>query len=370
MRSRMLSVLFLLALLRTGFARQEPRPTPPPNSANCFISFTDFSRFERTESDAALVFISPVMAPTIDWNELVISWNVASPTREMTLRVEARALSAARQTPFYNLGVWSPDEPTRHSVVGQKDAYGEVETDTLILKRPAQRVQVRVTVEGRSKGDVSPLKFLGLSLANTLSKAVALPPNRAAWGRVIPVPERSQVSYQGGSVWCSPTSVSMVLAHWAKTRNRPEWDVEVPEVARGVHDRNWPGTGNWPFNTAFAGSLPGLRAYVTRFDDVSELEDWIASGFPVVLSVSYPVLKGRIGNPGGGHLVVCVGFTENGDVEVNDPWAVLTKGERVRKIFPRPNLVKAWRHSHNAVYLIYPQSAKIPVDRLGHWERY
>ena len=369
MRIRMLAAVCLSVVLWAGCAQRELRSALPSSPGSHFIAFTNFSPFQRTESETALVLTSPVIASPIDWNELVVSWNVPGLTGQMSLRVEARALSAARETSFYDLGVWSPDQQIRHSVTGQKDAEGEVETDTLILNRQAQRLQVRVTIEGGSKGNPPPLEFLGLSLANTLSKDPALPPNRAAWGRVIPVPERSQVSYQGGNVWCSPTSVSMVLAHWANARKRPQWDIDVPEVARGVYDRHWPGTGNWPFNTAFAGSLPGMRAYVTRFGDVAELEDWIAAGLPVVLSVSYPVLKGKNGNPGGGHLVVCVGFTENGDVVVNDPWAVLARGERVRKIFSRQNLVKAWRRSHNTVYLIYPASARIPVDRFGHWER-
>ena len=154
----------------------------------------------------------------------------------------------------------------------------------------------------------------------------------------------------------------------ARVRQRSNWDVGVPEVARAVYDPSWPGTGNWPFNTAFAGSLPGLRAYVARLIDVSELEDWIASGVPVVLSVSYPTLKGRGGETGGGHLVVCVGFTTNGDVVINDPWAVLQKGERVQKTFPRQNLIDAWRLSQQTVYLIYPEGTRLPADRFGHWE--
>ena len=95
---------------------------------------------------------------------------------------------------------------------------------------------------------------------------------------------------------------------------------------------------------------------------MSELEDWIAAGLPVVVSVDYTALKGEAGRPSG-HLVVCVGFTEQGDVIVNDPG---TRHE-IRRTFPRKHLIAAWDRSHRTVYLIYPESARVPLDRFGHW---
>jgi len=116
---------------------------------------------------------------------------------------------------------------------------------------------------------------------------------------------------------------------------------------------------------AYAGSFSGMRAYVSRFSDVSELEDWIASGIPVAVSVANTVLKGVPPREGpDGHLVVCVGFTEKGDVIVNDPGT----RQQIRRVYPRENLVKAWARSQNTVYLIYPQGANIPDDRFGHWD--
>jgi hypothetical protein len=83
----------------------------------------------------------------------------------------------------------------------------------------------------------------------------------------------------------------MVLAYWAKALGRPELDLSVPEVAKGVYDKNWPGTGNWPFNTAFAGKVSGLRSYVMRLNYLADLEEYILAGVPIVLSVSYVCLR-------------------------------------------------------------------------------
>jgi hypothetical protein len=159
----------------------------------------------------------------------------------------------------------------------------------------------------------------------------------------------------------------MVLAHWAQVLDRPELDLTVPEVAAAVYDQDYRGTGNWSFNTAFAGSFTGLRSYVTRFDDLSEAEAWIASGVPVVLSARWDWLKpGRPASPEG-HLVVCIGFTENGDVVVNEPAAHLDRGETVRCVYRREHVRRAWAASGNTVYLVYPENSTVPADRLSHW---
>jgi hypothetical protein len=266
------------------------------------------------------------------------------------------------------MGLWSPDNRAlaRASVSGQKDADGEVKTDTLVLKALTKVVQIRVILGG-TNGALPALKFLGLSFCNTKVAPAILPPNRAAWGKIIPAPERSQQSYPGGNGWCSPTSLSMALARWGMVAQRADWNVDAPEVAAGVFDQNFKkATGNWSFNVAFAGSLNGMRAYVTRFDDVSELEDWIAAGIPVIISARWDLLQAGRPEDLNGHLTLCRGFTEHGDLVINDPWTD-TKVESVRHVYRRANVVRAWATSHNTVYLVFPEKTKLPLDRLGHW---
>jgi hypothetical protein len=159
----------------------------------------------------------------------------------------------------------------------------------------------------------------------------------------------------------------MVLSRWAEILHRPEMNLPVPEVAAKVYDDSFAGTGNWPFNTAFAGSFPGMKGYVTRLDDISEVEDWIAAGIPVVLSARWDwLLPGRPLDKDG-HLIVCIGFTQDGDVVINDPATRLEKGETVRRIYKRENVIRSWTKSHNAVYLVYPVGEKIPANLYGHW---
>ena len=111
-----------------------------------------------------------------------------------------------------------------------------------------------------------------------------------------------------------------------------------------------------------------MRAYVTRLDDLGELAQWIDAGVPVIMSVSSYLTEDRHIGRDNGHLIVCVGFTDDGDVVVNDPGVSLKRGENVRRIYPRERVINAWKKSRNTVYLVYPETIAIPEDSRGHWE--
>lgn len=318
-----------------------------------FIGISDFSDF-RKDGDT---LTSKRIEPAINWDQMVVSWNLRG-KGEATF--EARLVHPDKTSRWYQLGIWSSS--ARRSVNEQNDSNAKVDTDTLIAKKPGAKVEARVTL---NHARVEDLRFLSLALRDSTAKPEPLEPNRRAWGRVVEVEPRSQLDYpEGAKIWCSPTSTSMILDYWADKLKRDELSLSVPEVARAVYDSVYKGTGNWPCNTAFAGNFEGMRGYISRLSDVSELEDWIEAGIPVATSVSYNRLKGK-GTSGSGHLIVCVGFTEKGDIVVNDPG---TKLSNVRRTFSREIFREAWADSGNAVYTIYPENAAIPPARFGHWE--
>ncbi len=332
-----------------------------------FLGCDRFDDWEKTPGPATnqWCLTSPPFEAGLEWDELVLSWNADTPP-STGLKFEVRVTEPPPATRFYTLGLWATDaaQQPRESVRNQKDERGEVQTDTLVLTQPARAAQVRVTFTGSDATARPALRFIGLSVCDRHAQLEPLAPNRAAWGRDLPVPERTQVIYpEGVSAWCSPTSLSMLLAFWAEKLDRRDLDLEVPAVAAAVNDPQWPGTGNWAFNVAFAGSLPGVRAFVARLSDISELEDWIAAGVPVAASVSYSLLRGQPREPADGHLVVVRGFTATGDPIVNDPGT----GHEIRRVFPRANLARAWAVSHNTVYVVRPLNVPSPAARFGHW---
>jgi len=317
-----------------------------------FVGFSDFSKFSK-EGEALL---SPVISAGINWDELVVSWNLRGAGQ---LTIEARVVFPEATTRYYQLSVWSARE--RHSFTNQTDAFGTVAMETLMMKRSGGKVQARVTLTG---GGADDLKYLAFSFADTKARPAALEPNRAAWGKKVGVRARSQWDFPGGANWCSPTGYSMVLDFWARRLHRPELGLTVPEMAKQAFDSGWSSAGNWTFNTAVGGHFAGMRSYVTRLTDISELEDWIEVGIPVCASVSYRRLEGK-NESGQGHLIVVIGFDKHGDIIANDPGA---RPGWLRRIVPRADFQSAWADSNNTVYLTYPEAAKIPGPKLGHWE--
>ena len=323
------------------------------------VTLTNFSTFHASGSPGGpLVLISPPVLPGFSWRELVVSWNAAS---NVTLAVAARPLEPAG-APFLSLGQWAavqgPDTP-RTSVNGQNAAWGEVQTDVVVLRGTSAGAEVRLEIRGPLSG------LRRLSLAFGSGDPPQIPGNHEtvrtpAWGRSLSVPVRSQAEYpEGVTRWCSPTSTAMLMAYWGEQLGRPDWIVPVPVIAQAVDDPGWGGTGNWPFNMAFAGCQPGLNSAVARWESLADLESWIAAGLPAAASVSYAMLKGRpAAASGDGHLVVVRGFTPDGAVEVNDPGV---RRERVMRRVPRADFERAWRHSGRTVYLIWPDGHPLPA---------
>ena len=198
-----------------------------------------------------------------------------------------------------------------------------------------------------------------------------VPSEQRAWGTALPVPERSQMVYPGGGeVWCSPTSTSMLMAYWADRLGTPSLNRPVPEVAAGTYDPVYRGHGNWPFNTAYA-ARDGLVGNVSRFSSLVQVERWIEAGVPVVASLAWA--PGELANaPVGstsGHLLVIVGFSQAGDLVVNDPAGDPRRGQTVRRTYRRGQFEALWlASSGGTVYLIHPPGHARPADStFGAW---
>jgi len=362
----------------TGAAPSDTPATAPPASLvttsalPALIAFRQAGQWAQAPAPVhsgtapRQVLLSPRIEASAPWNELIVSWNV-QPADGSGLEIEVQALRATNETRFYSLGRWSLGTAApleRASVPGQHDSNAVVRTDTLVLREPADGARLRVSLFGSLAGQPERLRLLTLSWLDSRASPAPRPALRSSWGRTLDVPERSQVAYADGRAWCSPTSVSMILGWWARDLARTNLDRTVPEVAEGVNDPAWPGTGNWPFNTAYAGSLPGLAACAVRLPDLRAVEELVAGGVPVVLSVNAPALRGKPVAPDGGHLVIALGFTPEGDVVANDPWARLGEGQRVRRVYPRTHVERAWDHARRLAYVILPESklALLPAE--------
>ncbi|MGQ9455505.1 MAG: peptidase C39 family protein [Armatimonadota bacterium] len=315
----------------------------------------------QSTADKPLVAVveSPEITVQDGFNQAIMSWNARTPPGSYLMMYLSVKINGT-WTNWYKMGLWNrdgqPELPT--SFKNQEDEWAHVDTDVLILKKTGQAIKAKV--ESRSvDGSTYPvLLLLSISVIHTDKHDPKTTPYKSVWGKELDVPEISQLSVEGGRGWCSPASVAMVLNYWAKKLNRSELAVGITETAHAVFDKAWGGTGNWTFNTAFAGEFAGIKAYVTRFDSICQLEQMIAKGIPVIVSVDYNRLNRRKTEVPMGHLMVVRGFTRSGNVIFNDPWARLDKGQKVRKVFKREDFEKSWlgsKGSHGTLYLITPE---------------
>jgi hypothetical protein len=368
---RQLTLLGFFALLGGLSMTNSTTEKPEAHLGRYFVAFTDLKAFAQTElrDDKKRLYHSEEITSKVSANEIVVSWNMDTKP-EAGVAIEIRAKIGERWTKYYHLGHWSQSGNgfPRESVKGQKDADGDVATDTLVLKQHTTTVQLRLTVRHSDSSLPQQLRFVGVSFTDTAMRPAPLPSNKNAWGKEIKVPEKWQTGWEGAKGWCSPTSTSMMLAFWGQRLKRPEMDIPVPEAARACYDPIYEGTGNWTFNTAFAGSFPQMRAYVTRLGGIHELEDWIEAGFPVVVSGSLDILRNKARAYDPGHLLVLTGFTAEGDVVMNDPAYSPERGEVARRIYSRSNFLRSWAKSKNTVYLIYPEGTALPPAHHEHWE--
>jgi hypothetical protein len=288
--------------------------------------------------------------------ELVASWSATTPRGTW---IEVAAQARGRRT-WHPLGRWAsgPRSPRRTSIAGDP----EVDTD---VWRPDGGVDAyRLRLIRHSSRAARPR-------VHTLGAVASAGPVRSTTSsslttneRVLDVPRLSQMTWKavGGAGWCSPTSVSMVLAHAGTLPPTTDTGaVDIHRAADEVFDPAYDGTGNWSFNTAWAASLTG-NAFVTRLRDLRDAERFITAGIPLVASVAYRrgALKGAPTPGTDGHLVVIRGFTADGDVVTNDPAA---PSERtVRRTYDRAEFERAWLDgSGGLVYVIHRDDQPLPA---------
>ncbi|WP_247682709.1 peptidase C39 family protein [Micromonospora sp. D93] len=314
--------------------------------------------------------------------EVVPSWTADTPDG-CWIEVELRGWhDDTPSTDWYRLARWAADDHTvrRTSLPGQRDSAARVDTDTLLVTgATVTGWQARVTLcrpAGSPTGPV--LRSIGAVATGptpTDHGYAREPTSTAARGIVLDVPRYSQRLHAGqypqwgggGDSWCSPTCTSMVLAYWGAepTPDRYAW-VEpsgprpvVVHAARQCYDHAYAGAGNWPFNTAYAG-LHGVDAFVTRLRSLVEAEAFVAAGIPLIVSAAFRADEvPGLGYDTGGHLMVLVGFTADGDPVLNDPYA--PDDDAVRRTVPRWGFEAVWqRGSGGVAYVLRPESVPLP----------
>lgn len=309
--------------------------------------------------------VSPVITSAFSYQEAIASWNAATPAGSW-VEVQFRAQFGTRWSKWYTLGIWASDYSTiaRHSVRLQGDSDGFVAVDTFVSssKRvPTNTFQIKLRLFSADGSAVATVRNASVAYSTALPKSGTVSAgNPTLWGTLLNVPECSQMVYpDGGEVWCSPTSTSMVLGYW--NNDGSPCEPRVRAAVDGVYDWIYDGHGNWPFNTAYA-AAQGYEAYVARFTSLERAEEYVAAGVPVVMSIAWGKgdLTGSSISSTNGHLLVVVGFDAAGNPIVNDPAS--PSDADVQHTYLRSEFEPLWLEaSGGTVYLIYPQGTAVPA---------
>jgi hypothetical protein len=275
----------------------------------------------------------------------LLSWN-AETTATTGLAFEVRVgRGPDGWSPWLYFGDWNVARPPEALVEFEN---GRVEVDHFTSDVYWERAQVRVTArfgELALRGDRVAVHRLHLCFTDRYvlpSFATRAPKARGP----IPVPmlsQREQDPEIAGRI-CSPTTLAMVLG-FAGVAATPGG------VAARAYDADFDLFGNWPraIQAAYSYGIPG---YVTRFASWKPIEEQLKRGRPVILSIAFGAgeLNGAPLESTAGHLLVVVGFDEQGDVIVNDPAG--ESGDRVRRVYRRDQLTRAWLGHGGTVYVL------------------
>jgi hypothetical protein len=307
---------------------------------------------------------SPEITTAFDYKEAIASWNASTPNGSW-VEIQFRAQYGTRWSKWYVLGIWAENYSTieRHSVNLQGDSDGFVAVDTFVSsakKATTNKFQLKLRLFS-ANGSIPSVKNASVAYSTAAPKTGSVSTGDSSlWNTSINVPECSQMVYpDGGEVWCSPTSTSMVLAFWDNYVGPCE--PRVRAAVDGVFDWVYDGHGNWPFNTAYA-ATQGNEGYVARFTSLATAEKYVAAGVPVIMSIAWGKgdLTGADIGSTNGHLFVLVGFDASGNPIVNDPAS--PANESVQHTYLRSELEPLWLEaSGGTVYLIYPQGMSVPA---------
>jgi hypothetical protein len=332
---------------------------------------------------------SPTYQPEFGVKELVSSWQAATP-KDSWVATQLSVRVGSRWSPWFTMGKWAftTDAIARTSVPDQDNHFGFISIDTYFAHSgehaAAYRLREQLYGSSRARPTVGQVAAVAFSPQHPAYKA-----SRTTMTRTVDlnVPQYSQETHSGeygrfgggGEAWCSPTSTEMILEYYGRGPTQKDVnslppnkvfdrhgraDGTVDWAAIHTYDKNYDGTGNWPFNTAYA-SHYRLDGSVRQYDSLVPLEYWVKRGVPTVVSIAWNNnsknprrhLDGADIDSTGGHLIVVRGFTAKGNVIANDPAS--PDNSAVQHIYRRVQFEFLWLNaSGGVVYLVKPHGVQ------------
>lgn len=275
-------------------------------------------------------------------NELCPSWNVRHPTGS-GFTVELRMRGDGNTSRWYFVGAYG-DVPTSSTRLRSRDDYGRVDVDYLLLNKPMDEFQYRVTFFSARRDSLPAVVRLFLAYSNT-TEDEALYTSRTAGKapiaatapelkREVPFYSQRKVRKEIAGQVCCPTSLAMVT----NSLGNP---TSLTQVIERNHDPVTKIYGNWPHTTQTAFEL-GFVSYVQRFRTLDQARYQIEKEGPFIISIR--ASRGELINAPlqstRGHVIILRGYTKDGDFWVSDPYGQEAKDGQ--GIYTADEIQKCW----------------------------
>lgn len=282
---------------------------------------------------------SGVFRAPFAFDKLTLSANFRTATDGCIL-LEVQVQAGATWSDFYKLGLLSGKFKT--SFPPQQNEFGSVQTDELVLTRPAQAYRYRL----KFYGDIE-LLLLAVSLVRTPffydEKSAARMPRGSFCQSVLPISQLEQNIPHKRRI-CSPTSLCMALTTLG-------YNAPLADILPRVFDQTADLYGNWLFNCAAAAQW-GAQAFFRRFCALEELADFVTPDSCTIASIGFKKdeLPGAPLEKTPGHLVLVRGW-EKDQILVADPAA--PQQGTVLRAYPAQAFARAWlQNKQGAAYIV------------------
>ena len=294
---------------------------------------------EETVAGGIKTITSTIFRTPFPINRLVLCANFHTDTDGCVL-LEVQVCVGEKWSNFYKLGLLSGKFKT--SFPAQKDSFGQVQTDELVLAKPAQAYRYRLKFYGDAELLLLAASAVRVPFIYEYKLATRLP-HKPCQQQILPISQMQQKLACKRRI-CSPTSLCMVL-------NALGYGVKLEKLLPAVYDQTTDIYGNWMFNIAAAAQL-GAEAFFRRFESLAELEKFVTSDSFVIASIAFQ--KGEL--PGAplektsGHLVVIRGYDAK-QILVADPAA--PTDEQVLRAYDAQAFAQAWLcNKQGAAYIV------------------
>ncbi|MBP5430349.1 MAG: C39 family peptidase [Elusimicrobiaceae bacterium] len=294
---------------------------------------------QETFSGGIKTVTSGVFRTPFPFDKLVLSANFRTAT-DGCLLLETQVCVGEKWSNFYKLGLLSGKFKT--SFPPQKDEFGRVDTDELVLSVPAQAYRYRLKFYGDAELLLLAASGVRAPFVYNEKAATVLPAQPCAQ-QILPISQMEQDAAIKRRI-CSPTCVCMAL-------NALGYMVPLSKVLGAVFDPTANLYGNWVFNVAAAAGF-GAEAFFRRFSSLAELADFVTPDSFVLASVTFGKneLPGAPLEKTAGHLVLVRGF-EKGNVLVADPAAA--SADTVLRTYNAKAFANVWlNHKQGAAYVV------------------